>query len=245
VASIPVGVSSEAQQAAGNVTLPLPGTPTPSSTQQPQVQSRQTASGPARESIDRFPAHLHIEEWERNFMKTLHDLIPSPRAGKRFINIYRLLRASVGTKEQDQFVGDQKRGEYQCALMLLAILTGYPAEATEILRTLIEGKHTETWGELLSSFNAKVAGETSEERGANSEKTLKEATGRKEVKSAGLLGVAGFPIPQAQNWLELFNKLARIEDNLSDRSCRAFSKWAPRVARYSFQSGRVLLRQRE
>src|SRR5260370_33574190 len=65
---------------------------------------------PASAPIDRHPEHLHIEERERAFMKTLYDLIPSARAGKRFINIYRLLRASVEDRERRGFIGSDAGG---------------------------------------------------------------------------------------------------------------------------------------
>jgi hypothetical protein len=45
---------------------------------------------------------------------------------------------------------------------------------------------------------------------------------------------------QAQRWGELFNKLEHLRHNVRDQPCTAFAKWAPRIARYSFQSGRVL-----
>src|SRR5258708_1524410 len=157
-------------------------------------------------------------------MKPLHQLIPSARAGKRFINIYRLLRASVEDRERIGFVGSDSGGEYQCALMLLAILTGYPVEATEILEALIKEQHKESWGTFLESVKAKVS---------------KQASGG----SASL--PRNSPLPDGQRWDELLAKMERIKNNLDDRPCEDFSKWAPRVARYSFQSGRVLLHLRE
>ena len=41
-----------------------------------------TANKPAGTPIDRRPEHLRIETWEQSFMKLLHELIPTPRAGK-------------------------------------------------------------------------------------------------------------------------------------------------------------------
>jgi hypothetical protein len=237
-------VSPETQPASSTAAPSLPEIPAPPpSSQKKQVQLEHLGVAAAREPIDRHPAHLRIEEWERNFMKTLHDLIPSPRAGKRFINIYRLLRASVRVGEQGQFVGDHEDGEYQCALLLLAILTGYPAEATQILRTLVEEEHTESWGEMLRALKSRL-GATSEEKARDVQRVSNARTGRLDVKSAEPVGIAGFPTLQAQHWVELFDKLAKVEHNLDDRSCQGFAKWAPRVARYSFQSGRVLLQRR-
>jgi hypothetical protein len=202
-----------------------------------QAPPIQNAALPISQPIDRHPEHLRIEERERVFMKTLYELIPSPRAGKRFINIYRLLRASVEDKERDGFVGNDGGGEYQCALMLLAILTGYPAEATEILGTLLKEQYKgKTWKQFLESLLAKMHKEKNVAQGAPTSESRPERSGGQAFI---------FTAPDTLRWEELFTKLDRIENNLNDRLCEGFVRWAPRVARYSFQSGRVLLHQRE
>jgi hypothetical protein len=146
----PTTPAREQNQTAAVVPQPRNVTPT----QKPAAAATLTPAGhdAAETAIDRNPEHLQIEQWERDFMKTLHELIPSPRAGKRFINIYRLIRASVKDKERKKFTGNETWGENQPAQMLLAILTGYPAEATEILQKLIEHEHPEKWGEFMSSL---------------------------------------------------------------------------------------------
>jgi hypothetical protein len=62
----------------------------------------------------------------------------SPRRVKRFVNIYRLLRASVRPGAASVgFVGTKENpGEHRVALVLLAILTGAPTLAPEIMRAL-------------------------------------------------------------------------------------------------------------
>jgi hypothetical protein len=193
--------------------------------------SQQTAASPPRktmaqppEPIDRNPRHLQIEERERTFMKTLYKLIPSPRAGKRLINIYRLLRASVNNAEYPAFIGNDASGEYQCALLLLGMLTGYPSEASEILEALIRDQPNETWGEFLNSIKEKIS-----PAHQSGEVPKIEANSR----------------PNSQSWNELFSKLQDLTGNITLRPCSTFVKWAPRVARYSFQSGRTLLFKRE
>jgi phospholipase C len=174
--------------------------------------------------INRKPEHLRIEPWEKSFMKLLHELIPSPRAGKRFINIYRLIRASVDDRERSVFVGDTKGGEYQCALLLLAILTGHPGEATEVLRELIHHEHKETWWAFIENLKAlKLTGP------ADSAETDPTPTPRDNEE-----------VFQRQRWTDLFGKLDHLRTSINDQPCAAFTKWSPRIARYSFQSGRVL-----
>ncbi|HEX3103749.1 MAG TPA: P-loop NTPase fold protein [Terriglobales bacterium] len=203
---------------------PSPPAVTPASQPLPAV-----AAANPEEPIDRNPEHLRISKGERDFMKKLHKLIPSPRAGKRFINIYRLLRASVADKDLVAFVGDEKNGEYRAALVLLAILTGYPEEATEILKALIEQQPSTSWREFLNQFWT-VAQSRSESKSSqkDSEQT------RKTLRTL-----------EAERWLELLAKLEKIDRDITTGPCTAFNRWAERVARYSFQSGRVLLYQKE
>ena len=89
-------------------------------------------------------------------MKELYPLIPSPRASKRFVNVYRLLRASVEPNREHEFIGDEKWGGHRPVLLLLAILSGYPNEATEILQALVKQEHDETWWEFVRGFEKRT-----------------------------------------------------------------------------------------
>jgi hypothetical protein len=116
------------------------------------------------------PEPFQIQEWERETMKKVHALIPSPRAAKRFVNVYRLLRAQVAHERREAFIGD----------------------------------------------------------------------------------AAGSPHTGSDSWRLLLDELGEIRDPPgedarlipNDQSCVEFRAWAPEVARYSFQSGRVLLLER-
>ena len=188
-------------------------------------------------AVNRSPEHLRIEVWEQSFMKLLHELIPTPRAGKRFVNIYRLIRATVGDGERNAFIGTSSGGEHQCALLLLAILTGYPAEATEMLEELIETVHEETWWTFVAALKSRTISPTPAAREPN----RKEKRGRPNNSGAEHL-VADES--DTARWPELFTKLNRIQAIVVDQPCAVFAKWAPRVARFSFQSGRVLFKAR-
>ena len=150
---------------------------------------------------------LRLEDWERECMKRLNELVPSPRAAKRFVNVYRLLRASVGDDQWDSFIGDASGGSYRPVLLLLAILTGYPAEATEILRAILEGRATNTFWGLIDE-----------------------------------LGRGPAPTEDAERWRELFGRLRGLRSLVPEnQQCAELVEYARQVARYSFQSGRVLL----
>jgi len=159
-------------------------------------------------------------------MKKLFPFIPSPRAAKRFVNVYRLLRASVDDHKLQAFIGDANGGQHRAMLLLLAILIGYPAEATEILRDLLERKPIETWWKFINSFK-----EQTEKQNTSLDNTTQDSVSKAE----------------AERWRQLMENLdlTTVRSLVpEDQSCADFVEWASQVARYSFQSGRLLIARR-
>jgi hypothetical protein len=77
----------------------------------------------------------------------------SPRRLKRFVNTYRILKASLDKLQQETFVvkgGSQ--GEYRAAMVLLAIVTGAPRSALAMLEFLANCAESAA----LSEFEAHV-----------------------------------------------------------------------------------------
>lgn len=114
------------------------------------------------------PLILSITDEERAFMKALHGFIPSPRAAKRFVNTYRLLHASLATNERAAFVGNTEHlGDCRYAQLLLAMLIGYPAEATRVLALLVEQEPPGSWWDFIQACAHDKSGHgTSPERWA-------------------------------------------------------------------------------
>jgi hypothetical protein len=99
-----------------------------------------------------LPEPLELKPWERDFMKELHTLIPSPRAAKRFVNTYRLVHASLPPDRRAVLVGDDQQGGYRPALLLLSMLIGYPTETAQLLETLIEQQPPVPWWSFVDTF---------------------------------------------------------------------------------------------
>lgn len=159
------------------------------------------------------PLILSITDEERSFMKALHELIPSPRSAKRFVNTYRLLHASLPANERATFIGSLERpGECQVAQLLLALIIGYPAEATTVLESLVEQEPTGAWWPFLMAL-------PSTGHGASPDRWEELRSRMEEIQEEGILP--------------------------TDLSCIPFVKWAPRVARFSFQARSVLLARRK
>jgi hypothetical protein len=83
------------------------------------------------------PPGLILSPVEVDFMARLGILTRTPRAAKRMVNLYRLVRIGIPDDELPDFVSDEKGGNYKAVQILLGILTGYPTLAHRIFRRLL------------------------------------------------------------------------------------------------------------
>ena len=218
----PLNASAEAHPPVGPIVVNLrdgsTGAPSPAQGSVP----RPTAAGvkDAVDDIDPNPPFLDLTQGERRFMHQMHRLIPTPRAAKRYVNVYRLLRASLPDKRR-RSLEEEKSERSHCVLLMLAILTGFPQEGAVILRELVERKPKGSWWEFVALLAGEAAQVPDSGRGQN--------------------GSA----QRAQRWRELNDRLVALRGDLSSKlaleaPCDVFHEWARLVARYSFESGRVL-----
>lgn len=63
----------------------------------------------------------------------LGPLVPTPRAAKKLLNVYRLIRIGVPDDELSAFVGAQGDGPFRAVLVLLGIVIGHPRLAHPVL----------------------------------------------------------------------------------------------------------------
>jgi hypothetical protein len=90
-------------------------------------------------------------------MQELHALILTPRGTKRFVNVYKLLRA-IAVKDEDVFLGrsasgvQQTQPEYRVALTLLALNIGAPYYTGHILHLLERSSAGNKWSDLVKSL---------------------------------------------------------------------------------------------
>jgi hypothetical protein len=78
-----------------------------------------------------------LSQPEVEFMTRLGPLLPTPRAAKRLVNLYRLVRIGIPDSGLAAFVGSEAGGPYQVVQILLAILVGCPAAAPRIFHELM------------------------------------------------------------------------------------------------------------
>ncbi|MGH9280530.1 MAG: P-loop NTPase fold protein, partial [Acidimicrobiales bacterium] len=132
---------------------PVAASPTATSTVPPDTPSpNATPPPPPRPAIERDPGFLRLESFELDCIKRLYPLVPSPRAAKRLVNVYRLIRAGIDEGQREEFVGDETRGSHRAVLLLLAVVSSYPVEGGELLRDLIMDEPSGTWWSFVDSF---------------------------------------------------------------------------------------------
>jgi hypothetical protein len=77
-------------------------------------------------------------------------LFGAPRTVKRFVNVYRLIRARVSPQDLDSFIKGQ---EYRVALVMLAVVTAYPNLTARFLNRLLWWLPKDFEKDPLSSWN--------------------------------------------------------------------------------------------
>lgn len=82
------------------------------------------------------PDQLRLRPPEREFILELGRLLDTPRSVKRLVNMYRLVRVTVGHDELDDFVGAHGDGPYQAVLVLLTLVVSAPASARALITAL-------------------------------------------------------------------------------------------------------------
>lgn len=101
--------------------------------------TRSPVAGAEAVIVELRPPGLQVSQAEVEFMARLGELLPTPRAAKRLVNLYRLVRIGVRGAELAEFVGDEAGGPYQAVQVLLAMLVGHPEFAREVFREILGG----------------------------------------------------------------------------------------------------------
>ena len=86
---------------------------------------------------DLRPLGLQVSQPEAEFLTRLGPLLPTPRAAKKLVNLYRLVRIGIPDSGLAAFTGSEAGGQYQVVQILLAVLVGSPAAAQRIFRELM------------------------------------------------------------------------------------------------------------
>lgn len=105
----------------------------------PNAGSGTAASvGTDEETLAEGPVQLQLQPQEITFMSRVGSLTQTPRAAKKLVNLYRLVRIGVPPAELLEFEGSSDaQGEHQVVQLLLALLVGSPHQAGCVFRALL------------------------------------------------------------------------------------------------------------
>ncbi|WP_433782170.1 P-loop NTPase fold protein [Actinomycetospora sp. CA-101289] len=179
------------------------------------TSTEDTPTSPTNEpSEDAEPAPptvegLALDDTEVQFIPLLAVLIPTPRGVKKLANLYRLLRISIPERDTVAFLGSPgPDGPYQAAAVLLAALIAAPGQA----RALLEG------------LSRPEPLRESDDIGKESD----DITGV-------LLSLASAGAPVAADAASFITS-TRAEGVPIHGDTATYRRWAPVVARYSFDT---------
>jgi hypothetical protein len=82
---------------------------------------------------DLRPPGLALAAEEIAFLTRLGPLLPTPRAAKRLVNLYRLVRITIPDAELRRFTTE---GTYRVVQILLAVLVGAPTQSAVIFNSI-------------------------------------------------------------------------------------------------------------
>jgi KAP family P-loop domain len=202
--------------------------------------SSRTSPGSRERPPDLNPMALVLEPREIAFIKMLGGLIDTPRSAKRLVNVYRLLRASLDPPNLERLQGaDAGPGEYPVALVLLAILIGFPEQASDMFEGIIETTD-QSWWAFVESIRPVPAGDPNPDGGrADPVPGDADPAFRNGLRS-------DMDETEAEAWERLHTSLSRLGSGgppIPD-DMRLYRRWALPVGRYSFQTGRLVVTRR-
>jgi len=197
------------------------------------------------------PRQLEFIEWEKEDIHRLWPMFRTPRTVKRFVNIYRLLRAGLSSDiDVETFEGKESEpGEYQVALILLAAITAFPNAAGQFLyrldawldlQEINEEDRDTNWGEVIE-FLEQEPDPSIRQTLADMEIPARLANDRKETGTTTEESPESAPNDEAQDaetsWGLLLDSLKRVlQDHAWNPSIKlsTLRTWVMRVARFSF-----------
>jgi hypothetical protein len=110
-----------------------------------------SSEGPAEPPPLPRPQSLLISDDERELLGAVGGIVPTPRAAKRLVNTYRMLRVSVPDDELETFL-PSGGSEYHAVVLLLSVLVGLPSQAKEIFEKLETAANADDVWKVLAEF---------------------------------------------------------------------------------------------
>jgi hypothetical protein len=202
--------------------------PPPKPAPKPAPGDRHAHEADLGDLVSMNPEGLQVKARELDFMAGLAELVQTPRAAKRLMNTYRLIRAGLDEGELKTFVRDKgASGSYQVVLVLLATLIGFPELARPLFDVLLASNAT-SWTDFLGEARGKLSRRTAAPGPRPDEGATPEHSSDEHAVDPQGDGIA----PETA----LLDALAKAAP---PAPLEVYQSWARRVVRYSFQTVRL------
>jgi hypothetical protein len=247
VASGEAGAARDADTAPASAPSPLPAAAADS---EASGQAKPAADAevpgvedePGMEEDDLSPEALQIHPDEVAAIEEFAPLLGrSPRALKRFVNVYRLIKTSLtpyerkGWVTRPAFLSANAVPDYYAVLFLLAVDTGAPAAAPAVFRAIQE-LSAPLFFKLPEEMRLSQRKVLSNQR-SGTLPTLDDVVNRLD-RDPALRGEPDWA--RVRQWLVRDDGTYRLPNDLG-----RLGRWVPRVSRYSFHTGRMARREKE
>ena len=154
------------------------------------------------------------------FAQHLSGLMDTPRATKRLMNTYRLIRATQHVGSRSRFLGaDGKPGESYAVLTLLALAAGFPMLADHVLLAIEENTaltNITTWPQFVDALEPPDGSLVPAE--------ISHPAGQDQVSQS-----------DAVEWERMVNGLKSSLGSNKLLELNPYRRWGPIVARFSFR----------
>ncbi|MBM7775204.1 hypothetical protein JOD54_005408 [Actinokineospora baliensis] len=160
---------------------------------------------------------LALTERELDLLTALDPLITTPRAAKRLLNTYRMVRATRDLTDAATFLGDEATpGDHQAVIVLLGIIAAVPALVDEVFSArpspsgaggLLHRDPTSQWRDFVADL----------------------------LPVDGRCAVVGVVSPErTESWTRLHAGLGSVTELVALPTMERFQVWAPHVRRFSY-----------
>ncbi|MFG2971206.1 P-loop NTPase fold protein [Streptomyces sp. NPDC048288] len=152
--------------------------PSPVSPDEPVHHSTSRLSGhpgPGWTPLEVQPSPLRLTEAEIISLAALAPLLPTPRAAKKLVNLYRLIRFGIPEAELPRFLDShEEHSDHRAVQVLLALLVGHPNAAPIFLKAIQEADPQDDLTTLLEAAGS---------QGSNAVHALRQISNRQRFPS--------------------------------------------------------------
>jgi hypothetical protein len=159
---------------------------------------------------------LTLTPHEVRYLADMSPLLSTPRAVKKLLNLYQLVRAGVPEDDLDGVFLERNTGEYREVAILLAMLVGVPSHAAILLDEILNGPASQA-----RDLSHIVAALRTEHKKSHVD------VNTRQVRQC----------PACLNWHRIEAGLTAITGTSGvPSSVAAYRRWAREISRYSFHT---------